>query len=171
MSKQNNKVKIHTTGKLKEHWIKQLNKDVGLNEEAREKMGKNNKCYLVVSGDRYLDKVYRDKRARGYVQRKQGESYYSEISMSMVSYGAGLEVVEIKADEILELDDPKLFYNFLYKEYRNIGTGFLNETRIKHYVQKYEMHKKDEDIKYLASDKHLLQMKKGQFEIVERLAN
>lgn len=162
-----NKIEILTDGELKNKWIEVINSDVPTNERVRESLSTNGKAYLVVAGESYIDKIYKTKSARNYVKKQQGKSYYDEYTMEMKNVGAGLKIVEIKEDEIMETDEPKLFYRWIFNEYRSAARCGLNVTRIKSFYYKYDMDS-NEDIKKLVSDSHIEQMKRGIFSNIEK---
>lgn len=170
MDKTAKDIKIITDGELKKYWIEVINSNVPTNEEVWKNMSKGGKCYLVVNGKSHIDKYYKTKSARKYVIKQLGKSYYDEYFMETRYYGSGLKVVEIKADEIVKTNDPSLFYKWLYNEYRHLGGSTINRYRVKHYFDKYEM-EKIEDIKYIFSDKHLDQIDRGQFDIIDKYRN
>lgn len=112
--------------------VETINQSVYYNKEALKNIYRG-KVFAVALTENNIQKFFKTKRgAEGYINRQQRVSYYDDYSQSMVTCGAGLEVVEIPDTELKDLyNDPYVWYHELYNEWRRGRNPLntLNETK------------------------------------------
>src|SRR5690606_22232247 len=113
--------------------IETINKSVSLNAAAWAHMYYG-KTYAVAST--HIETFYKTKRgAEGYIKRQKNVSYYDEWTFSMRNCGDGLEIVEIRENE---LRNYKNDLSIWYHELKNTWSKGRFYDDVLHMLNSYE---------------------------------
>lgn len=72
------------------------------------------KVFIVAASWGYIGNYFKTRRgAEGYIKKQSHVSWYDDYTKDMVNAGAGLQIVEIKADQIIDYKtDKKMWHNW-----------------------------------------------------------
>lgn len=124
--------------------IETINKNVSLNAAAWGNLY-HGKTYVVASI--HIETFYKTKRgAEGYIKRQKNISYYDEMTFSMVNCGDGLQVFEIRENE---LKDFKTDCYVWYWELKNTWSKGWYYDDVLHMLDQYNV---TENVKKFVTD-------------------
>lgn len=98
---------------MKNEVLKQINANPELASKALNTIYRD-KTFVVVDGNR-VETFRKTKRgAESYIKRQQSISYYDDYTQSMVTCGSGLQIIEIKFNEISNpQNDVRMWYRYI----------------------------------------------------------